>query len=80
LPESEKHGTCSRHHGCTFSVRTTRKQKGLQIPPLQAGLVFLRPALTFEMASRHSSARAKHRGTLVLIEAAQCRSPALRRW
>ena len=68
MPESEKHGTCSRHHGCTFSVRTTRKQKGLQIPPLQAGLVFLPLALTFVIASRHSGMRAKHRGTLVLIE------------
>jgi predicted MFS family arabinose efflux permease len=43
-------------------------QKGLQIPPLQAGLVFVPLALTFVVASRHSGARAKHRGTLVLIE------------
>ena len=43
-------------------------QKALQIPPLQAGLVFLPLALTFVIASRHSGVRAKHRGTLVLIE------------
>jgi len=43
-------------------------QKGLHIPPLQAGLVFLPLALTFVIASRHSGMRARHRGTLVLIE------------
>jgi hypothetical protein len=47
---------------------TMYMQKGLQIPPLQAGLVFLPLALTFVIASRHSGMRAKHRGTLVLIE------------
>ena len=47
---------------------TVFMQKGLDIPPLQAGLVFLPLAPTFVMASRHSGARAKHRGTLVLIE------------
>jgi predicted MFS family arabinose efflux permease len=43
-------------------------QKALQIPPLQAGLVFIPLALTFVIASRHSGVRAKHRGTRVLIE------------
>ena len=51
-----------------YLVMTMYMQKGLQIPPLQAGLVFLPLALTFVIASRHSGARAKHRGTLVLIE------------
>ncbi len=43
-------------------------QKGLHIPPLQAGLVFVPLALAFVVASRHSAARARHRGTRVLIE------------
>jgi hypothetical protein len=43
-------------------------QKGLHIRPLQAGLVFVPLALTFVIASRNSGSRAKHRGTLVLIE------------
>jgi hypothetical protein len=43
-------------------------QKALQIPPLQAGLVFIPLALTFVIASRHSGMRARQRGTLVLIE------------
>jgi len=51
-----------------YLVMTIYMQKGLQIPPLQAGLVFLPLALTFVIASRHSGIRAKHRGTLVLIE------------
>ncbi|KRR00809.1 MFS transporter [Bradyrhizobium valentinum] len=51
-----------------YLVMTMYMQKGLQIPPLQAGLVFLPLALTFMIASRHSGMRAKHRGTLVLIE------------
>jgi MFS family permease len=51
-----------------YLVMTMFLQKGLHIPPLQAGLVFLPLALTFVIASRHSGARAKHRGTLVLIE------------
>jgi len=51
-----------------YLVMTIYMQKGLQIPPLQAGLVFLPLALTFVIASRHSGARAKHRGTLVLVE------------
>ena len=51
-----------------YLVMTMFMQKALQIPPLQAGLVFLPLALTFVVASRHSGVRAKHRGTLVLIE------------
>src|SRR5436853_1834892 len=51
-----------------YLLMTIYMQKGLQIPPLQAGLVFLPLALTFVIASRHSGARAKHRGTLVLVE------------
>jgi EmrB/QacA subfamily drug resistance transporter len=51
-----------------YLVMTIFMQKGLHIPPLQAGLVFLPLALTFVIASRHSGIRAKHRGTLVLIE------------
>lgn len=51
-----------------YLVVTLFMQKALQIPPLEAGLVFLPLALAFVVASRHSGARAKHRGTLVLIE------------
>lgn len=51
-----------------YLVMTVYMQKGLHIPPLEAGLAFLPLALTFVIASRHSGARAKHRGTLVLIE------------
>jgi EmrB/QacA subfamily drug resistance transporter len=51
-----------------YLIMTIYMQKGLHIPPLQAGLVFLPLALTFVIASRHSGVRAKHRGTLVLIE------------
>jgi len=51
-----------------YLVMTMFMQKALKIPPLQAGLVFLPLALAFVIASRHSGARARHRGTLVLIE------------
>ncbi|VIO80762.1 Multidrug resistance protein Stp [Bradyrhizobium ivorense] len=51
-----------------YLIMTIFMQKGLGIPPLQAGLVFVPLALTFVVASRHSGVRAKHRGTLVLIE------------
>jgi MFS family permease len=51
-----------------YLVMTMFMQKALRIPPLQAGLVFLPLALAFVIASRHSGVRAKHRGTLVLIE------------
>ena len=51
-----------------YLVMTMFMQRGLHIPPLQAGLVFLPLALAFVIASRHSGARARHRGTRVLIE------------
>lgn len=51
-----------------YLVVTMFMLKALNIPPLAAGLVFLPLALAFVIASRHSGARAKHRGTLVLIE------------
>jgi hypothetical protein len=51
-----------------YLVMTMFMQRGLHIPPLQAGMVFLPLALAFVVASRHSGARARHRGTLVLIE------------
>jgi EmrB/QacA subfamily drug resistance transporter len=51
-----------------YLVITMFMQKALHIPPLQAGLVFLPLAFAFVIASRHSGARARHRGTLVLIE------------
>jgi len=51
-----------------YLVITMFMQNALHIPPLQAGLVFLPLALAFVIASRHSGARARHRGTLVLIE------------
>ena len=51
-----------------YLVMTMFMQKALHIPPLQAGSVFLPLALAFVIASRHSGARARQRGTLVLIE------------
>src|SRR5262249_55036458 len=51
-----------------YLIMTMFMQKALQIPPVQAGLVFVPLALTFVVASRLSGVRAKHRGTLVLIE------------
>lgn len=51
-----------------YLVMTMFMQKALKIPPLQAGIVFLPLALAFVVASRHSAIRARHRGTLVLIE------------
>ncbi len=51
-----------------YLVMTVFMQNTLHIPPLQAGLVFVPLALAFVVASRHSGARARHRGTLVLIE------------
>jgi EmrB/QacA subfamily drug resistance transporter len=51
-----------------YLVVTMFMQKALQIPPLDAGLVFVPLALTFVVASRHSGARARLRGTRVLIE------------
>ena len=51
-----------------YLVMTIFMQKALHIPPLRAGLVFVPLALAFVVASRHSGARARQRGTLVLIE------------
>ena len=51
-----------------YLVMTMFMQKGLHIPPVEAGLVFVPLTLTFVAASRLSSIRAKGRGTLVLIE------------
>jgi EmrB/QacA subfamily drug resistance transporter len=51
-----------------YLVMTLFLQKALQIPPLQAGLVFVPLALTFVVASRVSAVWARRRGTLVLIE------------
>ena len=51
-----------------YLVMTMFMQKALHIPPLQAGSVFVPLALAFVIASRHSGARARRRGTLVLIE------------
>jgi EmrB/QacA subfamily drug resistance transporter len=51
-----------------YLVMTMFMQKALQIAPIKAGLVFVPLALTFVVASRLSGVRARHRGTLVLIE------------
>jgi MFS family permease len=51
-----------------YLVMTMFMQRALHVPPLQAGMVFLPLTLTFVIASRHSIARARHRGTRVLIE------------
>jgi EmrB/QacA subfamily drug resistance transporter len=51
-----------------YLVMTMFMQNALHIAPLQAGMVFLPLALAFVIASRHSGARARRRGTLVLIE------------
>lgn len=51
-----------------YLVMTLFMQRGLKIAPLAAGLAFVPLALAFVVASHHSSARAKHRGTKVLIE------------
>lgn len=60
-----------------YFVMTVFMQRTLRIPPPQAGLVFVPLALTFVVASRHSGARAKHRGTLVLIEGCMVEMAAL---
>jgi len=51
-----------------YLVMTLFMQNALHLPPLHAGLVFVPLALAFVVASRYSPVRAKHRGTLVLIE------------
>lgn len=51
-----------------YLVMTLFMQNAAHIPPLQAGAVFVPLALAFVVASRHSTARARHRGTRALIE------------
>ncbi|WP_439395385.1 MFS transporter [Bradyrhizobium sp. PMVTL-01] len=51
-----------------YLVMTLFMQRGLKIPPLVAGMAFIPLALAFVVASRHSGVRARHRGTMVLIE------------
>src|SRR5438552_6673174 len=51
-----------------YLVMTLFMQNALHILPLPAGLVFVPLALAFVIASRHSAARAQHRGTRVLVE------------
>jgi predicted MFS family arabinose efflux permease len=51
-----------------YLVMTLFMQRELKIPPLAAGMAFIPLALAFVVASRHSGARARHRGTKVLIE------------
>jgi predicted MFS family arabinose efflux permease len=51
-----------------YLVMTLFMQRGLKIPPLAAGTAFIPLALAFVVASRHSSARARHRYTKALIE------------
>ena len=51
-----------------YLVMTIFMQKALHIPPLRASLAFVPLALAFVVASQHSGARARQRGTLVLIE------------
>jgi MFS family permease len=51
-----------------YLVMTLFMQRTLEIPPLHAGMVFVPAALAFVVASRNSAARARRRGTLVLIE------------
>jgi predicted MFS family arabinose efflux permease len=51
-----------------YLIMTMFMQNTLHIPPVRAGMVFLPLVLAFVIASRHSAARARHRGTVVLIE------------
>ncbi|WP_027572454.1 MFS transporter [Bradyrhizobium sp. WSM1743] len=51
-----------------YLVMTLFMQRGLNIPPLVAGLAFIPLALAFVVASRHSGVRARQRGTKVLTE------------
>ncbi len=51
-----------------YLVMTPFMQRGLKIPPLTAGLACIPLAIAFVVASRHSGARARRRGTKVLIE------------
>jgi MFS family permease len=63
-----------------YLVMTMFMQGGLHVPPLRAGMVFVPLALAFVIASRHSAARARHRGTLVLIEGCAIQIADLRCW
>ena len=66
-----------------YLVMTIFMQKGLHIPPLQAGLVFLPLALTFVVASRHSGVRAqasRHAGADRGLRGADCRSRGIGDW
>jgi MFS family permease len=60
-----------------YLVMTMFLQKALHVPPLRAGMIFLPLTLTFVIASRHSAARARHRGTRVLIEGCMIQIAAL---
>ncbi len=60
-----------------YFVMTVFMQRTLQLPPLQGGLVFVPLALTFVVASRHAGARAKRRGSLVLMEGCAIQIAAL---
>jgi predicted MFS family arabinose efflux permease len=60
-----------------YLVMTMFLQKALHVPPLQAGMIFLPLTLMFVIASRHSAVRARHRGTLVLIEGCVIQMAAL---
>ena len=51
-----------------YLIMTIFMQRGLHIPPVRAGMVFLPLTLAFVVASRHSTMQARHRGTLVLLE------------
>jgi len=51
-----------------YLVMTLFMQRGLTIPPLAAGMACIPLAIAFVAASRHSGARARRRGTKVLIE------------
>jgi predicted MFS family arabinose efflux permease len=51
-----------------YLVMTLFMQNALHMAPLQAGLVFVPPALTFVVAARFNAARTRHRGIRALIE------------
>jgi EmrB/QacA subfamily drug resistance transporter len=51
-----------------YLVMTLFMQNALHMAPLQAGLVFVPPALTFVVAARFSAARTRHHGVRTLIE------------
>jgi hypothetical protein len=51
-----------------YLVMTLFMQNALHFTPLQSGAAVIPLALAFVVASRQGAARARHRGTLVLIE------------